>query len=601
MINLLRCGVCWWRRVLRAASLLSLVLHLSAVAGTDPAAPRILYVDALSGPTSGGENGLGGYLSIFGHGFGSASALGSATKLYIGDAEVANYRYLGPSQVHGRLGIQQLTVQVGQLGNAPAGRALPIRLVVNGVSSNQEHTFYPTAGRVLFVSLSGNDREAMADDINRPWRYLQDNATGRGAYYAAREGDHIVIRGGNWSDTEGVDGTWMRASMRAAARNGRPDAWLHVTSYPGPPDANAPEVVRYQTPPDKPGGIMGPWSAIAGTSGEYWSISNLHMEVSGLATADAAPINLQYSTGHWRVVNNELGPWPVSTVKAARAAGVAGMGDDVKVFGNHIHDIGGTADLENHGIYADGGTTNWEVAFNWIHDISGGSLVQFNDAKGWAGNFRLPGGSVWQGFTGMKVHHNWLENAAKYGITVSDVGSSNGRVELAAWNNVIIGTRLPPLRMNSTAASIDLVIVHNTIYDAMTAWSGTGNSLIRNEGSGKGTVTIANNVLAFGPRTVRGATWFIDRADQAHGWSFRGNLYWDEGRGLAAPALDTQRVVGNPRFTDAPGRDLVPKQPSFAIDKALQPNPFRVDDDLTGRVRRPVGAASDIGAFEALR
>ena len=51
------------------------------------------------------------------------SALGTGTKVFIGGVEVANYRYLGTAKVGAKLGLQQLTVQVGSLGNAALGMA----------------------------------------------------------------------------------------------------------------------------------------------------------------------------------------------------------------------------------------------------------------------------------------------------------------------------------------------------------------------------------------------------------------------------------------------------------------------------------------------
>src|SRR5437899_5723065 len=90
--------------------------------------PLVLYTDLLSGPNSGGENNHGAYLSIFGKNLGSPSGLGTVTKVFIGGAEVANYRYMGPSM--GRSDIQQLTVQIGALGKPAYGVALPIEVQV---------------------------------------------------------------------------------------------------------------------------------------------------------------------------------------------------------------------------------------------------------------------------------------------------------------------------------------------------------------------------------------------------------------------------------------------------------------------------------------
>ncbi len=592
-----------------ASRLALLVLMLPLVFATAHAAsaPVVLYTDAVSGPTSGGEGGHGAYLSIFGRNFGSASGMGTTTRVRIGGVEVANYRFLGLSKVGATLGTQQLTVQVGALGAPMPGVALPITVTVSGVSSNGDLTFTPNPGRVLFVSLAGDDATAVAGDISRPWRHLQTAARG-GAYATLRAGDHLVVRGGSWSDL-GFDTAWLRfrdpAQQGSAPSGAIGTGWIHITAYPGPIGGTAVEDVHYTTPAGAKGGIQGPGSAFAATTGEYVSVSNLRIDVNAAATSDAAPINVQYTAGHWRIVNDELGPWP-STLTApgnARAGGVSGCGDGVSVLGDDIHDIGcDPAALENHGIYADTGAQNWEVAWCHIHDIPGGSLVQFNDALGGSGTATLPGGSVWPGFVGLRVHHNRLENAAKYGLNIADNGAYAGRVECRAWNNVITGTRLPPIRMNSTATQMDATFAHNTIHQAMVSFSGSGNGYFRNEGLGAAprVIRVYDNLLSIGPATIAGTTWFSDQSGSSGGWSFRNNLYWDAGRGLPGFTADTSRVIGDPRFVNPAAGDLSLSAASPAIDAARQALPFTIGDDATGTVARPQGAANDIGAYEAV-
>src|SRR4030066_134240 len=77
-------------------------------------APYILYTNVLTGPNVGGENSKGIYLSVFGKNFGN-SGLGTTVKVFINNVEVDNYRYLGPAL--GRSDIQQITVQIGAIGN----------------------------------------------------------------------------------------------------------------------------------------------------------------------------------------------------------------------------------------------------------------------------------------------------------------------------------------------------------------------------------------------------------------------------------------------------------------------------------------------------
>jgi uncharacterized repeat protein (TIGR02543 family) len=572
-------------------------------------APYVHYTDTLSAPTHGGEDNAGGYLSLFGTNFGAASGLGTTTKVYIGDVEVANYRYLGASKVSGKIGMQQLTVQVGSLAGAAVGVAKPIRVVVGGAGSNVDNTFTPTSGHVLFVSLTGKDSTAKLDDISHPFRSLQNMGTMTGAYFSMGAGDEVVIRGGNWSDANGVDTTWMRFGQGSAARNGTASAWIHITAYPGPVNGNAIEDVHYTTPAASSGGIAGPWSSIAGTSGEYVSVSNLRMEVAAGANRDAAPLNFQYTAGPWRVVNNELGPWVAGSSAVLNAAGVSGHGNGMSVLGNHIHNIAGTSDLQNHGVYADTTAQNWTVAYNWIHDVTGGSLIQFNDNEGGAGSYVLPHGGTWAGFTGIRINNNWLENAAKYGINFNDQGSTKeGTYDGQVWNNVIIGTALPPIRINSTQPVQTLRFEFNTIYDCMTTVSGSGNGMVRAEGWSS-LSSVANkfydNIFALGPHTASATQWFFDAGGTAATpatYDFKGNLYFAGGQKPDLPSTigDAAAVIGDPLFTDAANRILSTQAKSPARKAASQalPSKFVIVDDFTGQVFRPV-VSSDIGAFNA--
>jgi hypothetical protein len=580
----------------------------SAGGGGGTTTPVISYTDTVSAPTAGGENNNGGYLSIFGSNFGSASGMGTTTKVFIGNTEVANYRYLGASKVGAKLGLQQLTVQVGSLGGAAVGTALPIKVVVNGVASNLDQTFTPTSGHVLFVSLSGNDTTAVIGDITHPFRSLQNMNTMKGAYFSMGSGDQIVIRGGNWSDTNGVDTTWVKFGASQYARNGTAKAYIHFTAYPGPVNGNAIEDVHYSTPSGTSGGIQGPWSAIAGTSGEYVAVSNLRFDIQGGANRDAAPINFQYTAGPWRVVNNEIGPWIAGNSQILNAAGISGHGNGNVVMGNHIHDIQGLADLQNHGIYADTTAQNWNVGYNWIHDMTGGSLIQFNDNEGGAGTYQLPHGGIWPGFVGIQVHHNWLENSVKYGVNFSDQMSAKaGTYDGKIWNNVIIGTQLPPLRILSTQPTQTLWFAFNTMYNDMTTFSGTGNGYVRQEGwanmAGVQNVFF-NNIMSFGPNTVAGTQWFANvggTAANQNTYNFKRNLYFASGQSPAAPGTigDTTAIVSNPLFVN-PAQSNFETQTSSPARKATTqalPNGFAVPDDFTRLMKRVPGQATDIGSY----
>jgi hypothetical protein len=557
-------------------------------------APFVQFTDALSGPLTGGENNQGAYLSIFGTNLGNASGLGTTTKVFIGGVEVANYRYLGAAKVGAKLGLQQLTVQVGSLG-LPLGTAAPVKVVVNGKSSNTNNSFTPNPGKIWFVALDGSD--AAAGDIDHPKRHLQTDSNG-GVAAVVQAGDHVVIRGGTWSDT-GFDTAWFRfryPQQEGSAPSGKAQTgWIHLTAYPGPILGNAIEDVHYTTPANAKGGFQGANSAYFGTTGDYISISNLHLDVNANATSDAAPINVQYSAGPWRVVNNELGPWPAAI--HSLAAGVSGHGDGTTVLGNHIHDIACTGALENHGIYADSGASNWRIGFNWIHDITGGNLIQFFDNVGLAGTTMANFPPNWPGFTGMNVFNNWLENSGKYGLNLAD-GIVSGQI----WNNVVKGATYSGLRINTISKNMDLTVAFNTFYDNDRVQSGSGNGQVLNTWGNynpTGTIRIYDNILAAGPDTYKGSAYYVNTGSSDAYLDFKRNLYWDDGYGWSKFGRDAQALLADPKFRAPADGDLSLAVGSPAIDAGTQPLPTQsVLEDFTGTVARPAGAADDLGAFE---
>ncbi len=209
---------------------------LATTTGPSPA-PQVYYTDIVSGPNNGGENNKGIYLSIFGKNFGS-SGLGTSARVYINDVEVDNYRYLGASK--GRTDIQQITVQIGAVGNPTPGLALPIKVVVNGLPSNTDQMFTVNPGRILFVdNASGVDAQAEIGNIAKPFRFVQTPAlyTG-GAWPKVQPGDFIVMRGHGaalpWTDV-GFENYFMRfrdksgSAPTGAAGTGP----ISIMGYPG--------------------------------------------------------------------------------------------------------------------------------------------------------------------------------------------------------------------------------------------------------------------------------------------------------------------------------------------------------------------------------
>jgi hypothetical protein len=516
------------------------------------AGPVVLYTDLLSGPNTGGENNHGTYLSVFGQNFGTSAGMGANTRVFIGGVEVAEYRYLGPSM--GRPDIQQLTVQVGALGNPTPGIPLPVEVQVGKASSSSftSQTFTVNPGRILFVSLTGDDATAIAADINHPWRHMQTPVStvtkSTGAWGVARPGDVIVMRGGHWTDL-GFGGPRRPYFVKFIGNGGtRPTGTrgtgpISITGYPGervvvePPvkiaygvfdGANAP---RLGDGPDNP-------------KYSHWiTISNLVIPTGGI---NDGPVNLETGSDHWRVVNNDLAAPDAVT---NRAAGVTGNGKHEEVLGNHIHDIAGVGSrgetLLDHGIYIDSGS-DWELAYNLIENITGGSGIQLYNS-----------GHATPTIDRVNIHHNWIRDIAKHGLNLGDTSGTG----ILIWSNVVLRTVGGCWRNNSVNLQ-GAKIWNNTFYDCNT--SGSFGAIWNDVKNVENPITadFRNNIVCAANASkeyASGETGF-----HAGGVQIGGNKnLWCKGKSPASAGFDTEAMFADPKFVKANG-----KRPDFHLQAA---------------------------------
>lgn len=509
-------------------------------------APYIIYTDILSGPNAGGENGKGAYLSIFGKNFGG-TGLGSTVRVYVNNVEVDNYRYLGVSR--GRPDIEQITVQVGALGNPTPGLALPIKVVVNGVASNTDKTFTVNPGRMLFVdNLNGNDATAVVGDITHPYQHVQTSSLG-GAYGALQPGDTIVMRTGTYTDVGYGNYFFRFISKSGSAPTGAGSGPITLISYPG-------EQVYIVANTSMNGAISG-----ANQDG-FLTVADLHVEGDGTAGV----VNLQIGSDNWRVVNNELtAPGAASVV--AKAGGITGNGLNSAFLGNHIHNITGSSG-ENHGIYVDG-DGSYDIGYNNIHDVYAGYGVQaYNDGS----NGSSSTNNFW-------VHHNLIHdiNPGKSCINIAD-GSAAG---FKVWNNICYNANNSGLRFNTTTL-VGCVVYNNTFYNADISGS---NSPLQNDWNtlSASQVSIENNIVVStsGPAYIGGAGFGAGVLSH--------NLWYGAG---SAPGGDTGGLNSDPRFVSA-GSDFHLQAGSPAIGAGLSVSGVSDTYDVTAL---PVGAP-DMGAY----
>ncbi|MGZ3238799.1 MAG: hypothetical protein ACXWJK_00125 [Burkholderiaceae bacterium] len=534
-------------------------------------APYVLYTDIVSGPTSGGENNQGAYLSIFGQNFGGVG-LGTTTKVYIGGSEVASYRTLGTAKVSN---LQQITVQVGSLGGAAQGTALPIKVVVGGVDSNTNVMFMPNPGRMLFVdNVAGNDATAVAGDIVHPYRYVQGSGTAlytKGAWAVAQAGDMIVLRGhGNtnpWVDV-GFENYFMRYRNKSgsAPTGASGTGAIVLMGYPGE-DAYIHGTVA--------GGMTGGCvSAINGQSfpgmGQWAVVSNLRMDCEGYD----GPISQEIYGDNWRVINNELSASTAQrsgTGVVPKMAGITGNGLNAIWYGNHIHDIQGSSQ-ECHGIYIDG-DGSYDIAYNQIHDIRDGNGFQVY----------VNGGNGSTEANNIRLHHNLIHDVSKHGLNIAD-GMHSG---LKIWNNIVYNVANAGLRFNTNTIS-DSMIYNNTFYNTNT--SGSYGALMNDWSFPAGVLDLQNNI--FYVKSGVPYTWWNNGITGAG--TITRNLWFN---GSGGTGFDSAPVTLDPLFvTNGSDFHLQATSPAIAVGSHTAAVTSLVVNDYDLKARSTT--SMDIGALK---
>lgn len=583
------------------------------------AAPVLLYTDIVSGSATNGEFNEGSYLTLYGMNLGSAANMctPAGAQVTIGGAPVANCRYLVPAVTNGiRPGFPSIYALNVQIGSAAVKALIPgttyqIGLTVNGVAANttdvlgNPFNFVIQPGHFYFVdTVNGNDSTGVVDDITHPYRYLQNangGSTFTGVFATFEPGDTEIIRGNGGTpitDEVGYDNRLLRFHTQGgtAPTGTIGNGYEAITSYPGPINGNAPEDVYILTPAGGEGGFMGTDTGHArpnGTAGEYWTVSNMRSSCTGSpGSSDASNFNLQNSADFTRFVNLDV-QWPSTSTGAAhqKAGGIVGNGYHVAILGNYVHNISGgdPSALENHGIYLDGSNTDaaWvEVGFNVIINCLTGQCIQFHQEAS-------------TGFHDDDIHHNWAENAAKYGFKMD--GWSNAGGPNLWWDNVVVGSVREAFEVDGSSTNNGTVrIENNTFLNGYSDTAGPYQAQFANEGANStGTFTVSNNIFAFSPGTSAFTSNFIDSGG---GITFTNNLCFDyQGRwNSGTAACGASSHYGNPQFTNSatfPNSDIRLGPTSVAIAAAVTATINPTNDygmnpqPRAGQSVRSVGAA----------
>ena len=633
-----------------AANVISVAVSCSDNASVS-GAPLIIATDFVAGPTSGGENNLGAYLTVFGTNLGNFSDWGSTSHLYIGGVEVANYRFLQPviggsnNKPASLNGVQALGVQVGSLGGAAAGSVLKIDMTVNGVhpsnptngsgqytdmmtkydGSSDALTWTVQPGSIIFVDInSGSDNNA--GTITSPMQHVQSADMYHGALAMPGSatsttdgvfpGTYVIVRGGNYSyDGTQVAGSgegWFIANLFRIGGTAPTGAAKHgpicITSYPGPAGGNAPELVKFYPTPringptndEGGGGFIGndqaraeevsPYdNAAPRTKWIHWS--RIFIQSHQYAARDGAPINFASSCDYCRVFNTEL-TWPTfsgNSVGITNAAGIAGNGYHIKVGLNYIHDIAGVTTGDN-------GNQNHGIYIDGSDHSANDVVVAFNTF------YNLMAGNGVQTYNAqsnemiqnISVHHNWVEKSNKHGLN-----QGNSTASAAWYDNVVLYSGEAGIRIvgADSSANNSIRVYNNTIYGWDRLATGTRYGYFDDGGTGGHTIDVRNNIFMLpsgSPYTSAGDFVSIDVGQD----SFYSNQYYDaNGRHSTKYSSDSSGSYGNPNFTSA-GTDfsLQTGSPAINTGASLLTGEYRPYGFLLNTA--PQSSAHDRGAYE---
>ncbi|HEY4118454.1 MAG TPA: choice-of-anchor Q domain-containing protein [Byssovorax sp.] len=515
------------------------------------AALSIFFTDLTSGPNTGGEDGSGAYVTIYGAGFGDAQGTSTVT---VGGGAVSGYPIWSDKKITVQLGAQAATGDV------------VVHVPTKGDSNGQPFTV--RAGNLFFVTSSGDDQ---ADgSFAHPWQTIPKakNAVQPGdvAYVGVAAGDAVSQTD---EDSSSPYNCALGMSKNDGANSGTADLPKALVAYPG-----AIATVGVESGLER--GLLTP--AITGTF-DYWVVAGIRFR--GAVEA----VDWEGAATGWRFIGNDM-----SCPNGTGLSGcVNGIPDHIKYYGNVVHDAAanvadGQITKYYHGIYF-GGSNHIEIGWSVVENGKTCRGIQFHDSGG-VDNFDLI------------VHDTIIHDTVCDGLNFATVDPSQGPIE--AYNNLIYDTGLGPDPADGSSDYAGIYIANITnagapgqgkvkVYNNTLFSNGTrGTSAAGQIACAPGTVGVelVDNVVV----AASGGAYFSGDTD-ASLVSGSNNLFY--GAGGPPPAV-TASVLGDPMFANAATFDLHLQAGSPAIDAGVATS---AATDFDG-VPRPQGGDFDIGAYE---
>src|SRR3989442_658731 len=284
--------------------------------------PRIFFSDLESGPNTGGQNGKGAFVTIYGRNFGATRGTSTAT---VGGGAVDNCPLWTDTKVACQLG--------------PAAQTGNIVISVGGQASNGV-PFTVRPGNIYFVSPVGSD--------TNPGTFAAPFKTPAKGQNALTPCDTLYLMDG--INTSAIDDFSAVLNLRSSGAPGLPKA---IVAYPG-----ASVTLGSDATPQR--AILAP--DVVGKPWTDWVIAGLTLRANDAALE-------MVGAQRWRVVGNDI------SCPNGHGASACAHGDTalfVKFLGNNVHDagtnqVGGIAEQKlYHSVYFSTDSNHVEVGWDTI-------------------------------------------------------------------------------------------------------------------------------------------------------------------------------------------------------------------------------------------
>ncbi|MGA2736239.1 MAG: IPT/TIG domain-containing protein [Bryobacteraceae bacterium] len=408
-----------------------------ALPGLWAQAPVLFFSDIASGPNTGGENGNGAYVTIYGNYFGASQGSSIATA---GGGVMVNCKIWGAAW----LWYQKIACQLG-----PAAATGGLVVTVNGLSSNPL-PFTVAPGNIYFVSTGGSDSNPGA--FASPWGTLLN------ARNIMQPGD--IAYAMNGVSQSGDDGTgWDSAFLLSGGGQGN---WCSATGLPRALVAYPGAAVTIGNPT---GGLPDFGLRTSDCQGNY--------VFAGIAFRGQAPAQ-PGSGAHYRFVASDI-TCPYTQGAGGGACFATSQASYIDFYGNHVYNAGTVnASALFQGVYFSTDSNYVDMGWNLVENVHGCRGVQVHSSPLGSGGPSDPTGHDQYSIS---IHDNTIHDTQCDGIVVDTVDPSQGPVSV--YNNVLYNTGKGPDNPEDTGG-----------WNCINIPGGTENGP-----NGSGAVEIFNNTL----------------------------------------------------------------------------------------------------------